>query len=110
MQDRFVKRLIASIKCAVCGQRYEVANINILGHQQDLWFLRVFCPGCRTQGLVAAVIKEERKGETLSELTPEERRHFFRSEPVSVDDMLDMHNFLKSFDGDFEELFKKTHR
>jgi len=103
MDDRLLRKLMANMKCAVCGQRYERANINVLGHREDLWFLSVFCPACRSQGLVAAVIKEGKLPEIMSDLTAGEQGRFTGT--VSSDDVLDVHTFLTTFDGDFASLF-----
>ena len=102
-----IKRLLASVKCGVCGQHYEVDNIDVLGHQEDLWFLRVFCSTCRTQYLVVAVIKEGRVPEVISDLTEVELNKFRNVDVASADEALDMHNFLKNFDGDFAQLFSQ---
>lgn len=107
MQERFIKRLLSTIKCSVCGQRYQVANVNILGHYGELWFTSVFCPACGTQALVAAVIKEGKLAEVVTDLTEEEYAKFLDSAPVEMDDVLDIHNFLKGFGGDFSNLFTK---
>ena len=45
MEEGFIKRLMASIKCGACGQHYEVDNINVLGHHKDLWLLSAFVEG-----------------------------------------------------------------
>ncbi|MCL0091955.1 hypothetical protein M1N59_01680 [Dehalococcoidales bacterium] len=103
-----IKRLIASIKCGVCGQHYEVGNIDVLGHHEDLWFLRVFCSACRAQCLVAAVIKKEsRLPEVITDLTEAELDKFKNAGMLSADEVLDMHHFLKDFDGDFSRLFSQ---
>ncbi|MDI6815218.1 MAG: hypothetical protein QMC90_03980 [Dehalococcoidales bacterium] len=98
---------MASIKCGVCGQRYEVDNIDVLGHHEDLWFLRVFCSTCRAQCLVAAVIKEGRVPEVITDLTEAELDKFKNVAKVSADEVLEMHDFLKDFDGDFSRLFSQ---
>lgn len=105
MDERFVKRLMANMKCGVCGQRYESPNVHILGHRDDLWFVGVHCPSCRSQGLVAAVIKEGKVPEFVSELSEAEQAKFLKSSEVAPDDVLEMHDFLKGFDGDFTRLF-----
>ena len=105
MDKSLIKRLIASIKCGACGQHYEVDNIDVLGHQEDLWFLRAFCLTCRTQCLVVMVIKEGRVPEVITDLTEAELDKFRNVSMASADEVLDMHNFLKSFDGDFSRLF-----
>ena len=107
--ENLIKRLISSLKCNGCGSQYEIDNVDILGHQDELWFLSVFCPSCESQGLVAAVIKEEREGESGSMLdfTGDEYTRFANMEPIDLDEVLDMHIFLSNFDGDFARVFEK---
>ena len=104
MEERLIKKLMTSMKCESCGQNYEVYNIDILGHREDLWFLRVFCPICHTQCLVAAVVREGRVPELISDLAKEELDES-RDTVIGMDDVLDMHSFLKDFDGNFSRLF-----
>jgi hypothetical protein len=105
LDENVVKRLMSTLKCGVCSQRYEAGNMRILGHRDDLWFLSVYCPGCHSQGLVAAVVKEGKAPELITDLTPEELKQFSREVCVGSDDLLDLHNFLRDFDGDFQRLF-----
>jgi len=105
VEDGLIKRLMASIKCSLCGQGYEVDNIDVLGHHEDLWFLSVLCPACHARCLVAAVIKEGRVPEVTTDLTEAELDRFRNMSRVTTDDVLDMHNFLKDFNGDPARLF-----
>lgn len=107
MDEGFLKRLVATIKCGVCGQRYEGENVKLLGHYGDLWFLSVYCSACQSQGLVAAVIKEGKLPELITDLTEEEYDKFREIDEVSSNDLLDIHNFLRDFDGDFSYIFSK---
>jgi hypothetical protein len=102
MDDKFIKKLLSNMKCSVCGKHYEPSNINVLGHREDLWFISVFCPSCKSQGLVAAVVKEGKAPEVITDLRDGEESRF--SVAVDSDDVLDMHSFLKEFDGDFGAL------
>ena len=103
MRESFIKELIANIKCGVCGELYEAGNIRVLGHQEDLWFLSVFCSACHTQALVAAVVREE-SVEVMTDLTEEEYAKFAEMKPVSGNEVLDMHEFLKNFTGDVSDV------
>ena len=105
MEENFIKRLMASVKCSVCEQHYEPDNISVLGHQDKLWFLRTSCSACHTQYLVAAIIKEDKMPELVSDLTEAELDRFQNVGVPTADEMLDMHNFLKNFNGDFSQLF-----
>jgi hypothetical protein len=108
MEESVIKRLIASIKCGSCGQNYDEDNIEIIEHSEELWFLRVFCSHCHVKCLVAAIIREDNKAEVVTDLTEAELDAFKDLDGVEMDDVLDMHNFLKSFDGDFPRLFRKV--
>ena len=103
MEERLIKRLMASMKCESCGQHYEVYNIDVLGHREDLWFLRVHCSACHTQCLVAAIVKGSRMSEVVTDLSEIELDEF-KDNVIEIDDVLNMHNFLKDFDGNFSRL------
>lgn len=105
MEEKLVKKLVTSLKCTTCGRCYEEEDVNILGHYEDLWFLGAFCPTCRARYLVAAVIKEAKKTEPVSDLTALEVSKFEKVDEPTADDVLDMHNFLRNFDGDFSRCF-----
>jgi hypothetical protein len=107
MEEALIKRVMTSMKCSACGQHYVPDNISILGHQEDLWFLKVFCSACRTQYLVAAVIREGKAPEIITDLTEAELGKFRDAGKLTADEVLDMHNFLKAFDGDFSRLFSR---
>ena len=105
MDEGFIKKLVIAIECGVCGERYEDENVRIIGHRDDLWFLSVFCPACRSQGLVAAVIEEGELSCSITDLNEMEQAKFCNQGPVSADELLDIHLFLEEFDGDFSRLF-----
>jgi len=107
VEEGLIKRLMTSIKCSVCGQRYEADNIDVLGHQEDLWFLSILCPACHARCLVAAVVREDSVPEVITDLTQAELDRFRNVSKVTTDDVLDMHNFLKDFDGDLSQLFSR---
>ncbi len=107
MREAFLKRLFSKVNCGVCGQKYDVSNIKILDQEDGLWVLSVYCGSCGTQGLIAAVVQEGNITEVITDLTEAERERFDDSEVVGVDDVLEMHNFLKEFNGDFANLFSE---
>ena len=107
MDEKFIKKLLSNMKCGVCGRHYQPSQINILGHREDLWFLSVFCTACTSQALVAAVIKEGKLTEVVTDLTEAELARFSADSSIEADDVLDMHKFLKDFEGDFSALFSK---
>ncbi|MDD5288624.1 MAG: hypothetical protein PHY28_05875 [Dehalococcoidales bacterium] len=105
MEERIVKKLMTSVKCTACGQNYLMRDVKILGNHQDLWFLQVSCSSCHSRYIIAAVIRQDKNLEIISDLTDAELPRFKNSRSLNADDVLDMHAFLNDFDGDFSGLF-----
>lgn len=105
MNEKIIKNLLSNVKCGYCGQHCKPANIDVVGQQENLWLLSVYCPSCRSQGLVVVAIKESKVPEVATELTETEKSKFSTS--VSSDNVIDMHIFLKDFSGDFSHLFSE---
>lgn len=105
MDERLIKRLIATIKCGTCGQNYQEDHVEIVEHDDDVWFLNVYCSCCQVKSLVAAVIKREKELEDVNDLTSAEVARFRHIDAVNHNDIVDMRDFLKNFNGDFSGLF-----
>ncbi len=104
MEERNIKRLMASVKCSSCGHNYARHNVRILSRHLGLWFISAYCPSCHNQYLLAVTV-DKVKAEIVTDLTEVEIGRFKKSGVPTADDMLDMHSFLKKFNGDFTELF-----
>ncbi len=110
-EEKIVKEMVlASVsKCVVCGHHYSVEEIEIVGRQEECWFLSMVCEECRTQGLVAAMVGKSGPVEILTDVEDEvEDLDILRPKPVTADDVLDMHEFLMKFDGNFHALFARS--
>jgi hypothetical protein len=107
----FVRQLIANVKCVVCSQEYGENDVFIMGRQDDVWMLMVSCAHCQTQGIILAMVKEEEQvEEIITDLTPEESEKIEGWPSIDIDDVLDIHRFLRDFDGDLHELFSEDLR
>jgi len=67
--------------------------------------LSAICPTCHTRSLIAVIVKEGKEPEVVTDLTEAELDRFRSAGKLTGDDVLDMHNFLKNFGGDFSRLF-----
>lgn len=103
-----VRRTVLAVleQCSVCKAHYSIDDARVIERQGELWVLSVCCSHCRTQALVAAVVDDEGAEVDTFDRTPLERY----DEPATVDDVLDMHRFLETFDGDFHALFSGRYR
>jgi len=115
-----VRRIVLSVleECSQCHYPHSLDDFHVVGRRDGLWVLRVHCTACHAEVYVAAVVGEagfdvaETDGidwldadDVLVEDEIEDE-----PEPVTVDDVLDMHEFLETFDGDFHALFARRRR
>lgn len=104
--ERALKQLISSFRCHVCRRSFDREYVRVAARHEQLWIVSVRCGLCRNQQVFWVALKDEvaDDGEP-SDLTAAEEALFASLEPVSCDQVLDMHEFLRNFKGDFKSLF-----
>ena len=118
--EKQIKRIVLDRmeRCSVCHRGFEPDDVHVLSRKSDMWMLMVSCGECQARNFVAAVIGDgdaeeaqlalRRLGEehvrTRTDIEPEDDGE--PCEPVSVDDVIEIHQFLQGFDGDFKALFR----
>jgi hypothetical protein len=102
--------------CPLCGQPYPYEGIRVARDQdtnisasqhERRYTLSMQCDCCGTGSSITAAVprRDHLHGEqSAPELTPLEVLRFAVTPPVTVDDVLDIHVFLKHFRGDFSGL------
>jgi len=119
--ERQIKRIVLERmdRCSVCHRAFEPDDIHVISRKPDVWMMVVQCVDCHARNFVAALVgdgdptaaqmalrqlsAEQRLDEV--ELEPEAQTP---GEPVTIDDAIEMHEFLGTFDGDFKSLFSRT--
>lgn len=110
MRQAFIRHLITNVQCVSCGERYARNDIYILGHHEDVWVSAVVCSRCGTQGLVFATVRGDERFDTTSRAAAHELAAFKKMPGLTIDDVLDVHAFLKDFTGDVHALFRESMR
>jgi hypothetical protein len=119
--EKQIKRIVLDRmeRCSVCHRGFEPDDVHVLSRKSDMWMLMVSCGECQARNFVAAVIGDgdaEEAQLALRRLGEEHVRTRVETdaedevdpgEPVSVDDVLEIHEFLQGFDGDFQALFQE---
>jgi mono/diheme cytochrome c family protein len=127
--DTQIKRVVLNRmqRCGVCHHDYRQDDIQVLSRKPDMWMMVVECTECHARNFVAAVLNDGDADEAQLALrhlsdqaTPRGTEAFDREateplpasasdhrERVSAGDVVDMHEFLREFDGDFTALFAK---
>ncbi len=114
-------------RCVVCHREYEISDISSVQRKPGVWTLMVECEQCRSRNYIAAVtqdgnaedamfevrsLTERAMQDSMNPATVEEDNDISEApetgDPVTAVDVLEMHDFLKDFDGDFERLFRSS--
>ena len=117
--EKQIKRIVLDRmeRCSVCHRGFEPDDVHVLSRKSDMWMLMVSCGECQARNFVAAVIGDgdaEEAQLALRQLGEEHVRNrtaiepedeVAPGEPVSVEDIIEVHQFLQGFDGDFKALF-----
>lgn len=103
---RFLREQAKGYDCSVCGQNHARSDIRVLGKLESAWIVRVTCSKCETSFKLLVVIDDERANVTPVQ-EPATRRKARRQRPaVSLDEVLDAHEFLKDYEGGVTEMLE----
>lgn len=123
--DNQIRRIVVERmdRCSVCHRRFVEDDVEVVSRKSDVWLMIVQCKDCHSRSFAAVVGDTSAPIDTESlfgfradgsiEITFEADGEFVdiepldegQQEPVTLDDLLEMHGFLDSFDGDFKSLF-----
>jgi hypothetical protein len=122
LSDGHIKRIVVRRldRCRVCHRHYEAADVEIISRQDEMWMMSVECTDCHARNFVAAVLNEGDPAQAelalrrLTELNQQDEPIAPPigvaappdGERVSAADVVDMHEFLADFDGDFAAMFR----
>ncbi len=99
-----IRQIAARVPCAVCGHHFGMSDIHVLGQRENVWAMRVNCRECRTQALVLVQVNSGTAHPIQTDLAPSEWNRFKDKPPISVDDVIQAHQYIQSYTGDFSEI------
>jgi hypothetical protein len=99
----FIRDRARFYNCPVCGRSLKGCDVQVLSHEDDRFHLQVTCAQCQVTFVVVLAIQGGAVEEIGSEVEPQ-AEPTMAAEPISVDDILDVHQFLKGFQGTLTEL------
>lgn len=95
------------IRCPVCQKKYDPSKVVLLSEDDRKTVLHIACESCGISSLV--FVSLGKMGAVsfgmLTDLGREEVRTFYGSEPITADDALAVHRFMKGFRGGVREYF-----
>jgi len=100
----FIRDRARFYNCPVCGRSLKCCDIQVLSHEEERFHLQVTCAQCQVTFIVVLAIAGGAVDEIETVETPAEEELAPSREPISVDEILDLHLYLKNFQGTLKEL------
>jgi hypothetical protein len=113
-------------RCTVCHRDFGSDDLKVVRRERGYWVVAVTCGDCHNRNLVAAVLDDgdttearnvlkemsHTAGFEISFLQDAEEAIYREDAPtpgpqVSASDVIDMHEYLEQFDGNFKRLFRE---
>ncbi len=102
-----VGQIKKNVTCPKCKAHYTDEDIEIIGALADeQHFFHASCEKCETESVINVTLHFDGNDMMLPNL--KKLGSAPRMGHISSNEVLDMHNFLKQFDGDFDKIFKKV--
>jgi hypothetical protein len=96
----FIRDRARFYNCPVCGRSLKGCDVQVLSHEDERFHLQVTCAQCQVTFIVVLAIA----GGAVEEVAEPVQEPVAQAEPISVDEILDLHLYLKSFQGTLKEL------
>jgi hypothetical protein len=101
----FIRDRARFYNCPVCGRSLKGCDVQVLSHEEERFQLQVTCAQCQVTFVVVLAIA----GGGVEDVAPTESAEAAEpaAEPISVDEILDLHVFLKGYQGTLKELIQQ---
>jgi hypothetical protein len=103
----FIRDRARFYNCPVCGRSLKGCDVQVLSHEEERFHLQVTCAQCQVTFIVVLAIA----GGAIEEIESVEAEAGAEPvavrEPISVDEILDLHVMLKNFQGTLTELIQQ---
>jgi hypothetical protein len=98
-----------TLKCPLCARLYEQEEIKFLGTFNAACLLEMNCQDCGLAVMATVLINNKLNGDKPSINIREktEAPPVDEEDIVTSDEIINVHKFLKNFDGDFKKAFTK---
>ena len=100
----FIRDRARFYNCPVCGRSLKGCDVQVLSHEDESFRLQVTCAQCQVTFIVVLAIAGGALSEIEAEVESTSKPAGPAAEPISIDEILDLHLYLKSFQGTLTEL------
>ena len=100
----FIRDRARFYNCPVCGRSLKGCDVQVLSHENERFHLQVTCAQCQVTFIVVLAIAGGAVEEVETATPAPLEAPVAAPEPISIDEILDLHLFLKNFQGTLREL------
>ena len=103
----FIRDRARFYNCPVCGRSLKGCDVQVLSHEEERFHLQVTCAQCQVTFIVVLAIAGGAVEDIESIEAESSTEPVAVREPISVDEIIDLHLMLKSFQGTLTELIQQ---
>jgi hypothetical protein len=103
----FIRDRARFYNCPVCGRSLKGCDVQVLSHEEERFHLQVTCAQCQVTFIVVLAIAGGAVEEIEKAIPEPAGEPMAAAEPITVDEILDLHLYLKNFQGTFKELIQQ---
>jgi hypothetical protein len=118
--EELIKNIQSLIKCPSCGSPYKTNMISIVGGSGQSFLVHLECSLCGLPTLASVIFRQGKIGlgekNSYNEIKqpemnlPISKSSFdykkYQGQKIDANDVINMHEFLKKFNGDFESFLR----
>jgi hypothetical protein len=101
----FIRDRARFYNCPVCGRSLKGCDVQVLSHEEERFHLQVTCAQCQVTFIVVLAIAGGAVEEIEAAVPETEPAR--AAEPITVDEIIDVHVYLKNFQGTLTELIQQ---
>jgi hypothetical protein len=103
----FIRDRARFYNCPVCGRSLKGCDVQVLSHEEERFHLQVTCAQCQVTFIVVLAIAGGAVEEIDRAIPEPEAEPVAAAEPITIDEILDLHVYLKNFQGTLTELIQQ---
>ena len=109
--QKIMELLSYILHCPVCNNKYTAAQTNIIDaedaerYEHSSMLVHTDCERCKSSVVFNISLEgpEIFSVGMVTDLTSEDARKFRDQKPIALDEVIEFHNFIRRFDGNFEQ-------
>lgn len=103
-----IKRLFNNLCCSRCKADFDEKSITILRQEEELCVVQLHCQNCKKSfGIAILGLKKEEYEESICKMADYPLEIQEGPPPISYDDVIDAHNFIKNLSDDWAKHIKQ---